>query len=621
MCEKVPMRHGPTTRLLLVALALMTLLQGRDIAFASKPKIIQKIVNGVVTQNQPTTGALLENFGQICSGTLIGCHTFLTAAHCVCANGSFASCGTPNPADFSVYFQHAGVISVAAIDVNPGYVFGVSGDIAVITLGDDVDGLAPTPINTTGSPAHGTSGTIAGFGLTEGGGADAGMLRQGAVQTASCAGSVPEAAHVCWAFTAPLGPLGADSNTCSGDSGGPLFIDFGSGPVVAGVTSGGDNGVCLAPDLSFDSNVYQNREFIQAIGGADLNNTSCGTTSQIGDPDTLVDSFAAQPLTVKAQECRREVTKQYTRYATKALKAMQRCVDRLDNGSGSGPCPDLATTLTIQKAAGKVDAAQIAKKCPSSAVHNVLAGGACSGANDAMSLAACIITASNAAVTAAIDAEYADATPAAALPPAQGHCQSDVAKALYSYTKRSLTVLTKCQNDLDKGDVQSCPDLKSSAKVAGFASRILPTLTRSCTNTIVAGLDAAGTFGGACAGVTTVADLALCQTAEHDAIVAGLVGVLQDPFRKNTATFEVPEGTAKLRVTLNGVDEVPNDLDIYVKLGAAPTTADFDARSVKEGMFEGLEIDSPAAGTWHVLVDTFAGDEVPFQLTITALMP
>jgi len=605
----------------MVALALVTHMCHALALAEPAPEIPQEIVNGITTQNQPTTGALLEDFGQICSGTLIGCHTFLTAAHCVCANGSFGSCGTPNPADYSVYLQHGGVYGVSAITVNPGYVFGVAGDIAVLTLTDDVEGISPTPINTTGSPIFGTPGTIAGFGLSEGGGADAGMLREGAVQTASCAGSVPQPAHLCWEFTAPIGPLGTDSNTCSGDSGGPLFVDFGSGPVVAGVTSGGDNGVCLAPDLSFDANVYENRAFIEGVGGADLANTSCGATSQVGDPDTEIVTYSAQPLTVRAQECRREVTQQYTRYAAKALKAMQRCVDRLQTGSATGPCPDLATSLTIGKAADKVDVAKIAKKCPTSAVQGILADGACGGANDATSLAACIVTASDTAVSDALEAEYADPAPPAALPAAEASCQSDVGKAMYSYARRTLAVLAKCQNDLDKGDVQSCPDLKTTAKIGSFASRVAPSLARKCSDAAVANLDAAGTFGGSCAGVSSVAGLAACQIAEHDAIVTGLVGILEDPFRLDTATFEVAPGTARLRVTLNGVDELPNDLDVYLKLGAPATTFDFDARSVNEGMFEGIEIDAPAAGTWHLLVHTFAGAEVPFQLTVTSFMP
>jgi trypsin len=615
------MRHGPTTRLTTLALLLVTLLQDRATAAEAVPELPGEIVNGVTTQDQPTTGALLFAGGQICSGTLIGCHTFLTAAHCVCDNGSFASCGTPDPADYEVYLQHGGLFGVTAIDVDPSYVFGVAGDIAVITLDDDVAGVPPTPINTTGSPVFGTAGTIAGFGLTEGGGADAGLLREGSVETASCAGSVPQPAHLCWAFTAPIGPIGTDSNTCSGDSGGPLFIDFGGGAVVAGVTSGGDNGACLAPDLSFDANVYESRAFIQSIGGADLSNTTCGATSQVGDPDTVIETHEAHPLSASAQACRREVTRHYTRYAPKAQKAMQRCTDRLVAGTGVGPCPDVATAITLQKAVEKVDAAKIAKKCPTSAIHAIMAAGACSGASDAASLAACIVTASDAAVTAALDVEYADPAPAAPLPAAEASCQEDVGRALYSYTRRALSVMAGCQNDLDKGDVQSCPDLKTSAKIASFAVRVAPTLARSCDDGLVASLDAAGTFGGTCAGATTVAGLATCQIAEHDAIVAGLVGILEDPFRMDTATFEVEPGTARLRVTLNGIDELPNDLDLYAKLGAPATTFDFDARSINAGVFESIEIDSPTAGTWHVLVDTFAGDEVPFQLTITALMP
>ncbi len=54
-----------------------------------------RIVNGTLTSLYPSVGALLSpgdpHFATLlCSGTLIGCHTFLTAAHCMSS-----SCSTP----------------------------------------------------------------------------------------------------------------------------------------------------------------------------------------------------------------------------------------------------------------------------------------------------------------------------------------------------------------------------------------------------------------------------------------------------------------------------------------------------------------------------------------------
>src|SRR5947199_3174023 len=44
-----------------------------------------KIANGLPTSDFPSVGQLLTAAGS-CSGTLIGCQTFLTAAHCLCTD-------------------------------------------------------------------------------------------------------------------------------------------------------------------------------------------------------------------------------------------------------------------------------------------------------------------------------------------------------------------------------------------------------------------------------------------------------------------------------------------------------------------------------------------------------
>ena len=51
-----------------------------------------QIVNGIVTSDLPSVGLLLDatdGLG-VCTGTLIGCRTFVTAAHCVCPGDAAA---------------------------------------------------------------------------------------------------------------------------------------------------------------------------------------------------------------------------------------------------------------------------------------------------------------------------------------------------------------------------------------------------------------------------------------------------------------------------------------------------------------------------------------------------
>ncbi len=246
-----------------------------------------RIVNGLTTQDFPTTGALLlggnpATASSHCTGTLIGCETFLTAAHCVEDD--------VNPSSYTVFFQHGGMYSVTSIAFPNSYNFPVD-DVAVLKLGSQVTGIPPSPIDTAGGHPIGTIGTIVGFGRTGGGNFDYGVKRYGAVSIASCQFGVSNTKSICWDFQSPLGPAGDDSNTCNADSGGPLFIDPGTGPVVAGITSGGNSNNCMPYDNSFDTRVSNYVSYIQAEGGADLNNTTCGSIPQVDDPDVEVFAF------------------------------------------------------------------------------------------------------------------------------------------------------------------------------------------------------------------------------------------------------------------------------------------------------------------------------------------
>lgn len=255
------------------------------------------IVNGVLTADFPSVGALLRPGSAAsgetwCSGTMIGCQTFLTAAHCVClSDGAACQAGgsaEPDPASYVVFLQHAGFRAVTSIAVHPSFSF-PSADVAVLKLAQPVTGIRPTPINTTSRPPTGSSATIVGFGRGGGGLQDYGLKRHGrvTVDLQSC-----DADQVCWRFESPLGLPGQDSNTCNADSGGPLLWNPGSGVVVAGITSGGVSADCTPLDLSYDADVFAYRSFIAAEAGADLGSAGCGPIAQVGDPAAHVDALA-----------------------------------------------------------------------------------------------------------------------------------------------------------------------------------------------------------------------------------------------------------------------------------------------------------------------------------------
>ena len=274
----------------LAPLALSAILATLALASAAVAATLDRpnprIVNGVLTADYPSVGALLrgssaENAGAWCSGTLIGCSTFLTAGHCVDGLA---------PSDFFVYLPNAGIFSVVSLAQHPSFDF-PAGDVAVLKLGTAVTGVAPTAIATTSAPAFGTPGVIVGFGRSGDPLFDYGLKRAGDVTTAACSTIPPpgsDSTSVCWNFSNPQGPPGTNSNTCNADSGGPLLVDFGSGFRVAGLTSGGSSASCLPDDHSYDANVFTYRSFIQTQGGADLAHTSCGTGPQAGDAGTTI---------------------------------------------------------------------------------------------------------------------------------------------------------------------------------------------------------------------------------------------------------------------------------------------------------------------------------------------
>ena len=244
------------------------------------------IVNGTATTDHPTTGILLTGSNPaslICSGTLVGCDVFLTAAHCVCF-GRGSQCQDPTPDEMlRVYLQNVGFVPVTRRHVHPDFNFPDS-DVAVLELARPVTGVTPTPLQAAAVPL-GSTATIVGYGRSGGSQEDYGIKQAGDVVTAGCPADASGPGHICWDYT------GEGANTCNGDSGGPLFVAAGGVLSVAGITSGGTRANCLEGDHSYDNDVFTFRDYIADSAGVDrLGQATCGDLPQVGQDGTTVTS-------------------------------------------------------------------------------------------------------------------------------------------------------------------------------------------------------------------------------------------------------------------------------------------------------------------------------------------
>lgn len=167
---------------------------------------------------------IVSTRGASCSGTALARDLVLTAAHCVQPASDYAVA--------MVQDGKASLIPVARIEVHPHFqddqieTRRPTPDLALIRLSAPLPPtVQPARLSTSGLPAKGTPFLVAGFGMVaENAERSAGTLRAVRLISVGTTGGI----------MARLVPMEGRAGACTGDSGGPAFMQDGT---LAGVVS------------------------------------------------------------------------------------------------------------------------------------------------------------------------------------------------------------------------------------------------------------------------------------------------------------------------------------------------------------------------------------------------
>jgi hypothetical protein len=287
----------------------------------------KRIVNGLPSRSHPAVGALLQgndpHTAKVqCTGTLVGCDKFLTAAHCIADH--------PLAASYLVFFQELGFFRVKAVRWEQDKYDSPYFDWAMLTLDKPVEGIAAMAINTSVEPLNGSIATIVGFGRTGGSRLDYGIKREGSVKLSACPDDLARSRALCWRYDADVQSNSSAQNTCHADSGGGIFMRDSDGPRIVekvfGIVSGGTDDDCMKNDLSYNVDTFRYRDGIEAAGEGRLRPGMCGRPLGYGT--------ASEPVRNKFRLGTATPEVRFTVEAPEGASALRVAMNAEDDGSG-----------------------------------------------------------------------------------------------------------------------------------------------------------------------------------------------------------------------------------------------------------------------------------------------
>jgi V8-like Glu-specific endopeptidase len=205
-----------------------------------------RITNGGPTQLFPDCVAVGNEVRFCCTGTLIAANVVVSAAHCPvkagCDKRIFIGANVAGPGR---------VVDVAQSVVHPDYpASGVYDDLVVLILAEPVEDVAPRKIAAAEPLSNARTTRLVGFGNTDFAGTTGYGQRQlvdvGIASDDPDYGARPQTEFV-------AGAVGLDKDSCTGDSGGPAYIDVDGEWQLAGATS---RGTSIAPRTCGDGGIY-----------------------------------------------------------------------------------------------------------------------------------------------------------------------------------------------------------------------------------------------------------------------------------------------------------------------------------------------------------------------------